>query len=482
MINEKLNITKRGFCVLVLLIFLIPISKAQHQEVSEKPNIYKNNQLSVSDTTSLLSAFKRGHVNGHFRYFFMSTQNEKGLTDYYANAVGGSLKYETAIFHGFQFGVSGFYSFNIGSSDLTKADPATGLYNRYELALFDLENPSNKKDLDRLEEFYLKYKFKSYSINFGRQLLNTPFINLQDGRMRPTSTEGIWVEINKIKSTKIEGGWLYAISPRGTTKWFNTNESIGISPSGVNVDGSKSQYKNNLTGKGVFMLGLHTNLTKIIKVQVWDVFTENIFNTAMFQVDASIPLKDKSSLFAAAQIVKQDAINEGGNINPTKTYFQKNGQSLTFGLRAGWKINRWEASINYNRITAKGRYLMPREWGGDPFFTFLARERNDGFGDVHALLGKLSSIIPKARIKTTLGVGYYQLPDVKNYRLNKYGLPSYTQVNLDVRYKFAKTFEGLEAQILIVEKLKNGATYNDKKFEFNKVNMMLYNFVLNYHF
>ncbi|MBC7383007.1 MAG: outer membrane porin, OprD family [Bacteroidia bacterium] len=482
MMNEMPNRMKRGFCVLVLLIFLIPMSKAQHQEISEKSDIYKNNQLSLSDTTSLLSAFKRGHFNGHFRYFFMSTQNQKGLTDFYANAVGGSLKYETAIFQGFQFGVSGFYSFNIGSSDFTKADPATGLYNRYEVALFDIENPANKKDLDRLEEFYLKYLLKKSSITIGRQLLNTPFINLQDGRMRPTSTEGIWVEINEIKNLKIEGGWLYAISPRGTTKWSNTNQSIGVSSTGVNVDGSKSQYKNNLTGKGIFMLGLHSNLNQNIKLQFWDVFTENIFNTALFQADISIPLKDESTLFAAAQIVKQDAINYGGNTNPAKAYFEKNGESLTFGLRAGWKNNRWEASINYNRITAKGRYLMPREWGREPFFTFLARERNDGFGDVHALLGKLSFIIPEARIKTSLGVGHYQLPDVKNYRLNKYGLPSYSQVNFDIRYKFAKFFQGFETQLLVVGKIKNGETYNDKRFEFNKVNMVLYNFVLNYNF
>ena len=194
MINEKLNITKRGFCVLVLLIFLIPISKAQHQEVSEKPNIYKNNQLSVSDTTSLLSAFKRGHVNGHFRYFFMSTQNKKGLTDYYANAAGGGLRYETAKFHGFQFAVSGFYSFNIGSSNLGKPDSVTGQFNRYETALFDVEDPYNKNDIDRLEEFYLKYNYKNSSIVFGKQLINTPFINLQDGRMRPTGVEGVWLD------------------------------------------------------------------------------------------------------------------------------------------------------------------------------------------------------------------------------------------------------------------------------------------------
>ena len=61
---------------------------AQHQEISEKPEMYKGKQVQAIDTTSLLSAFKRGHFNGHFRYFFMATDNASGLTDYFANAAG----------------------------------------------------------------------------------------------------------------------------------------------------------------------------------------------------------------------------------------------------------------------------------------------------------------------------------------------------------------------------------------------------------
>jgi len=47
---------------------------------------------------------------------------------------------------------------------------------------------------------------------------------------------------------------------------------------------------------------------------------------------------------------------------------------------------------------------------------------------------------------------FYLLPDVQNFRLNKYGLPSYTQVNTDIRYSFAGILKGLEAQLLLVWK------------------------------
>ncbi len=469
--------------ILLLSFFLIPTSVlAQHQEVSERPEMYKGKGKDSADSKSVLGAFKNGSVQGHFRYFNMITLNEKDLTDYYANAAGGGLRFETAKFHNLQFGISGFYIFNIGSSDMTIPDLQSGQYNRYEIGLFDLEDAANKKDIDRLEELYLKYNYKKSSMTFGRQLLNTPFINLQDGRMRPTGVEGLWAEINEIKGTKIEGGWLYSISPRSTTKWFGVGETIGIYSAGLNPDGSPSLYSGQIHSKGVALLGITKAINKRLKLQAWNMLTENVFNTAMLQTDISFPLKGNSSLMASSQVIKQDAINNGGNENQSETYFSKGAGSLSFGAKLAWKNKEWETSLNYNRITAQGRYLVPREWGRDPFFTFLPRERNEGFGDLDAVMAKVNYSIPKSGFKTSVAAGYYHLPDTKNYALNKYGMPSYTQINTDIRYTFTNTLKGLEAQLLLVAKLNNGETYGNSRLIINKVNMVQSNFVLNFHF
>lgn len=479
---EDKRMVKRITGFFVLLIISIIQVKAQHQEITEKPETYKGKQQSATDTSSILHAFKAGKFNGHFRYFFMGTDNESGLTDYYANAIGGGLRFETARFHGFQMAVSGFYIFNIGSSDFTKNDSVTGQPNRYELALFDVEDPANKKDLDRLEELYIKYSFRNSSVTFGRQLINTPLINLQDGRMRPTGVEGLMFEFNELRKTKIEGGILYAFSPRGTVKWYDPGKSIGIYPVGVNPDGTKSGYAGNINSKAVALIGLTSAVSDKFKIQLWDFFTDNVFNTAMLQVDYTALQKNKSELFAAAQFIRQDAVDKGGNMDQQKTYFLKGGKSMTFGVKAGWKNKRWETSVNYNRITAHGRYLVPREWGRDPFFTFMPRERNDGLGNVHAVVGKMNYHFTKARIKTSLNAGYFKLPDVKDVTHNKYGLPSYLQVNADIRYQFSRLLQGMEAQLLVVGKMNMGETYGNKRFINNKVNLVQYNFVLNYHF
>ncbi len=475
MLNQTM-IKKIVITFSALHIIFIAVS----QDILPNENQLMSN--SKNDTVSLLQAFTSGRFAGHFRYFFMATDNKKGLTDYYANAAGGEIKYEILKFHNFKFAIAGSYIINIGSSNLSKPDTLTGQNNRYEIGLFDITAPSKKRDLILLQEFNVGYQFKNSFIRIGRQLINGAFINLQDGRMRPTAVNGIWAELNAIKKLHIQLGWVWAISPRSTTSWYKPGESIGVFSTGVNPDGSKSGYYNNVKSNGIALIQVDIAIAQNIKIKAENMFVENIFNTSMFQMDYSIPLKNGRLLFFSMQTVQQFAMNDGGNSDQAKTYFAKGTNALTFGTRLGWKNKKWEIALNYNRITSLSRYLSPREWGLEPFLTNLPRERNEGLGDVHAFMGKLTYDMPKQRIKTVLAAGYYKLPGVKNYALNKYGLPSYTQINADIRYTFAHMLKGLDAQFLVVWKSKDGETYNNNKFVINKVDMLQYNFVLNYHF
>jgi hypothetical protein len=125
---------------------------------------------------------------------------------------------------------------------------------------------------------------------------------------------------------------------------------------------------------------------------------------------------------------------------------------------------------------------MPREWGRDPFFTFMARERNEGYGDVHAMNLVANKLMPKQGLKIEVAYGHYYLPDIQQVALNKYAMPSYFQGNLDIRYTFSGFLQGLESQFLYVYKGNLGNTYQNNRNVINKVNMSLYNLVLNYTF
>ncbi len=466
------------------LLLIAVLTQAQHQDVADRPKMWKGSTL---DTTSgkkqLLSIFKNGTFNGHFRYYLSHTNNEGALTDYYANAIGGGLRLETGKFYGFQFAVSGFYLLNIGSSDLTKNDSLTGQPNRYEIGLFDIQNPGNQKDMARLEELYLKYTFRKSHIIVGRQLLNTPFINLQDGRMRPTAVEGVYFEVKEWKRIGFEGGFLWSISPRSTTEWFGIGESFGIYPLGVDVNGTKSNYINNVQSKGVAQLGINARPTDWLKLQLWDVWIENVLNTGFIQADMNFKVGQKNdAIIAGIQFTRQDALVNGGNDDITRTYTQNGAEAMTVGGRIGWANKTWEVTGAYNRITDHGRYLFPREWGRDPFYTFMPRERNEGFGDVHAVMGKIQGKFPKARLNAYVAAGHFWLPDAKNFTLNKYGMPSYAQVNFDLRYNFSGFLKGLDLHLLLAGKIQTGDDHDNLKFVFNKVNMFHGNLVVNYHF
>ena len=441
-----------------------------------------NGQKKPEDTTSLLHYFKKGKTEGHFRLYYMSTNNDEYLTDYYALAFGGGLKYQTKSFKGFQAGVGGFFIWNLSSSDLTKPDPYTNISNRYEIGQFDQANPANKKDLQRLEDFFIKYSFRNAFFKYGKQVIKTPFINPQDGRMRPTGEQGFWSEVNEIKKTKLEFGFITQISPRGTTRWYRGASSIGIYPSGVAISGLKSDYKYNLKSKGIGIVGINYSLTKEIKFQLWEYWVENIFNTLFLQVEGSFPISKTEKLIAGVQYVHQDPINKGGNTDPSKTYFDPTQQVNIVSARTGIQFKTTALKFNYSRITKDGRFLFPREWGREPLYTFLPRERNEGAGDVNAFTVNFLKNLFDKKFIAEAGFGYFSLPDVNDARLNKYSFPSYYQLNIDLKYAFQGFLEGLNTEILYVYKKNNGNIYNNLKNVINKTNMHQFNIIVNYNF
>ena len=299
--------------------------------------------------------------------------------------------------------------------------------------------------------------------------------------MRPTSEEGIWLSVLESKKIGFNGGWIWEISPRSTVEWFSMANSMGVYPSGVGVDGKKSNYFENVESAGMAIANVYFNPTEKIKINVWNGFLDNVMNTAMIEINTNQSLNEnKLKFYQGVQYLHQDAINHGGNENQSKTYMNENAQSNVISAQLGIKTKKVNTSINYTHITGDGRYLMPKEWGREVFYTFLPRERNEGFGNLHAFMTKTTLTLFKTKFKTSLGYGYYNLPDVKNYRLNKYGIPSYHQINYDASYSFDKFFKGLELKLLVAYKIRQGETYNNLKYVYNKVNMVNFNIILDF--
>jgi hypothetical protein len=228
------------------------------------------------------------------------------------------------------------------------------------------------------------------------------------------------------------------------------------------------------------MIGINNKSVKHLSLKFWNLYTQNIFNAMLLQADLNKPVSS-GALVAGIQFIHTSKVGNGGNATLAKRYMQQD-VATTFGGTFGWENKAWKTSINFNRITGKGRYLMPREWGRDPFYTFMSRERNEGLSDANAYVLKLGYTIPGTSIKTSTAYGYFDLPEPTNYKANKYGMPSYHQINLDVRYDFKGLLSGLGAQLLYVYKSNAGNASLPEKYIINKVDMGLWNLVFNYNF
>ena len=99
------------------LLFLLLFISLQLPAYSQE-----NKALASADTTSLHSILQRGKVSGRVRNLFMATDNAAGLTDYYANGLGFGIGYESASISNFHVGISGFFMYNLASSDLAGRD------------------------------------------------------------------------------------------------------------------------------------------------------------------------------------------------------------------------------------------------------------------------------------------------------------------------------------------------------------------------
>jgi hypothetical protein len=458
----------RSYIYSLLLSFPFFIQAQGQHSTAESP-----------DSNSLRSKLLKGKVEARFRLYMMATDNSQTLSDYSALAFGGGLRYESGEWNGLSFGVSGFFIWNLASSDLSKKDPITGARNRYEIGQFDVENPNNRNDMDRLEDFYLNYRRKSLQIKFGKQEIKTPFINPQDGRMRPTGEQGLWTEWEPHENWKIQGGWLYKMSPRGTVKWYGVAESMGLYPAGLNIDGKPSNYPSHLESHGIGIMGIQYQYKKI-QIQLWEHLVQNIFHTTMVQMERKPRNNQIQGLEAGVQYVFQEAVRDGGNSEPAKAYFTKGTQVHVISARAGWKYKSAMVRLNGTHIANSGRFLMPREWGREPFYTFIPRERNEGAGGVNAVTLNFVRENTQKKWRTEISYGFYKMPDVRNAELNKYQMPSYHHVMADVKYTFKGMAKGLSLEALYTYKRNAGETYGDPKFLINKVDMNHVNLILNY--
>lgn len=420
-----------------------------------------------------------GRFSGQWRTYYMSTFNKGTLKDFQALATGGKIKYQFKFNKGFELGAALYNTTNLGIQDLQEPDASTGRISRYEEGLFDRLDLANDAVV-LLGELYASYTFQNHGFKLGRMKINTPMINPQDGRMIPTLVQGLWYKLKTKKANVLQLGVLNKIAPRATGAFFGIGESIGTYPSGRNANGQPSQYFGNTDSDYIVLLNSSLEVTDRLQLNLWNQFVDNISNTFYLKPT----FKWNQNISIAMEWLHQNKIGEGGNTNESLRYFTNNASDI-LGIKFDYTWNNSAVSLAYNRILPNGQFASPREWGREDLFSFQKRERSEGTADNHALVVYYNTTLPiikeKAELVTIFSLGRHWKPSVLDAELNKYAVPDYTHLNLDLFFNVTK-LGSLKPELLITTKIANGDVPDNPNFFFNKVDLFHIELILNYNF
>jgi len=424
---------------------------------------------------------KRSVLSGQIRSYYMNTVNKGTLKDFKALAVGGKLKYQYLFNDHLEFGVAVYNATNLGIQDLTNPDMATGKLSRYEEGLFDRLNLDNKA-IFLLGELYLDYTLKKHSFSLGRMKIKSPLVNPEDGRMIPSLFQGFMYKFDQDKKTHFQTGIFNAVAPRSTGEFYSIGESIGTYGTGRDFEGNEALYANNTNSDFLIISNASFNLTNNLSFETWNYYTDNVSN--------SLYIKPKLTIAPQVDLemewLHQNKIGNGGNAIDSLSYFRSNSSDvLGVKLKYKWAKSKSSISVAYDRILPHGQFVFPREWGREFLFSFQKRERSEGTADNHALVmyyeNTFPLLNPKSKIQTIFSVGHQWKPSVLDPKLNKYAVPDYTHINLDMFFFFDK-IKNLQPELLLVAKFANGDFPENPNFYLNKTDLFHVDLILNYNF
>ncbi|SFT52388.1 hypothetical protein SAMN05216474_1071 [Lishizhenia tianjinensis] len=413
---------------------------------------------------NMLEAFHHGHLKGQIRDYTMMTVNAGSGADFYTQAIGASLHYETAEFYGFSMGLKGMFIHRVFSNDISTA--------RFERQLYDLENPSNYNELDRLEELYFNYHYKFMNLRFGKMEVKSPIVNKHDGRMKPKMFSGISSSFTVKKKHELSFYHISKATPRSTVEWFNLHEAIGIYNNGYDEHGHKLHYHGHLDTKFLTMAGYKGKLAKGTKIEFWDYYFDNLMNTAQLNVSQEIAEHYTAKFMYLNQFSTQTRAN-----TYNEEYFKSGELTHVFSAQLAGEFNSFELDLMASYIPEGGQYIFPRELGVDPFYTSITRNWLEGLADASAV----GLTLKKELCNWDMKMSYVHLESSNDFDNNRYMELSNDQVNIDITRHFHHALEGLDVRFLYVMK-HTGGSIPDYANVVNRTNYHHLNLIMNFNF
>jgi hypothetical protein len=283
-------------------------------------------------------AIKNASISGELRLGYIAVSPDvAGATDTSAGAVGGHIKLESADINGFQFAFAPYF---VEKVNALSGDEEDGELNG---EFFDDNNASYAY----IGEAYVNYAFNNGSFRWGRQAIDTPFINTDNIRMLPHTYQAAWLRYNPSEKLHLEGGI--------AKKW-----------AGVGSGGNPGKFKPvSEDGDGALALGGVYQVNEAYTAQGWFYDFDNNFSLLYADV-----VRSRGPLELAAQFASYSEDNDSGV------------DGSAWGLMASYNLEALTFTAAYNESSnPDGKAVSVGLCGCGSFYTSMDEiniaEKND---------------------------------------------------------------------------------------------------------
>ena len=359
---------------------------------------------------SLDQAITQGTTELFLRLAYISSNPDlPSANTTYATGVGGVIKYETGRWKNFNIAVGAYFSEKIGG---LSGDPADGKLNT---DFFD----ENGDSYAYLGEAYIDYAWSNGSLRWGRQQIDSPFINTDNIRMLPHTYEALWIRYDPSELLHLEGGY--------TSKW-----------AGFASGGDPGQFKQ-VGEDGIYALGAIYQLKPTHNLQAW-----YYDFTGSYQLLYTDVMYTQNDLGLGVQFADYSEENNSGI------------DGIAWGVMASYNLENIIVVLAYNQsVNDPGKTVSVGLCGCGAFFTSLDETNIAGKTDASAYMFALEYSISEQFV---VSVAYGHFED-----LNK-TTTDIDEFNLILAYQLNDRFD----MEFIYADVSNNAQPNDTDTNFSR--------------